>query len=115
VDPTPSEVPHCGGQRRVLIRELAQSLAQSQRALLAFDLADFESQTVQQAELCCALARLAGAEESSLAELARVESDLRSQVRLYAAVLRRARRTVEVFCRVLASSGATYTVPGATR
>lgn len=96
--------------RLALLRELGQSLAKSQSAVLSFDLERFESETVRQTGLCRELARL---EKVQSAEQRAAEAGLRYQVRLYAALLRRVRRTVEIFCRVLSSSGVTYSVPGA--
>ncbi len=104
-----------GGLRLSLVHELSQSLAQSRTAMLTCDLAKFESQTVRQTELCCELVHFPAAGNISSRESAQAEAGLRDQVRLYAAVLRRTRRTVEIFCRVLASSGVTYTVPGSSR
>ena len=103
------------GLRLCLVRELSQSLGQSRTALLTCDLANFESQTVRQTELCCELVRFPAADNISSRELAQAETDLRDQVRLYGALLRRTRRTIEIFCRVLASSGVTYTVPSSSR
>jgi hypothetical protein len=103
------------GLRLALVSELSESLGKSQTALLSFDLAKFESQTVRQAQLCCELVRLPEAKNIASAELLKAEADLRYRLRVYAALLRRARRTVEIFCRVLASSGVTYAPPRSSR
>jgi hypothetical protein len=50
--------------------------------------------------------------EALLVELAEVEARVAHLNRIYAALLRRARRTVDIFCRVLANSGVTYIPPG---
>lgn len=44
-------------------------------------------------------------------ELAKVEAEVAQLNRNYSALLRRARRTVDIFCRVLANSGITYVPP----
>lgn len=46
-------------------------------------------------------------------ELTKTEAQVRHLNRVYGALLRRARRTVEIFCRVLASSAITYVPPRA--
>jgi hypothetical protein len=50
--------------------------------------------------------------EALLVELAEVEAQVAYLNRTYGALLRRARRTVDIFCRVLANSGVTYIPPG---
>jgi hypothetical protein len=120
----------------ILLRELSDSLALGQAALLASDLESFDLQTIRQQDVCLELLHLQslmkahnpaefpgsnlspGGQTQSAArsrELRQAESQLWQQARLYAAVLRRARRTVEIFCRVLASSGTTYAAPSAGR
>jgi hypothetical protein len=47
-------------------------------------------------------------------ELTQVELQVAALNRTYGALLRRARRTVEIFCRVLATSGVTYAPPQPT-
>jgi hypothetical protein len=47
-----------------------------------------------------------------LAQLAEVKAQVADSNRAYGALLRRARRTVDIFCRVLANSGVTYVPPG---
>jgi hypothetical protein len=44
-------------------------------------------------------------------ELAQVEAQVANLNRAYGSLLRRARRTVDIFCRVLANSGVTYLPP----
>jgi len=102
---------------------LASALSCAQAGLLADDLHTFERQTACQREFCAELrslhAELARAEDpfcnSSAQQQALLEAHQEAcrQARLYAALLRRARRTVDIFCRVLASSGTTYVVPRA--
>ncbi len=96
-----------------LTQELSQSLLVSQGALLTYDLAKFESQTVRQGELCSALRREYDAGNGSSAELMEAQAGLLRQARFYGALLRRVRRTVEIFGRVLASSEVTYASPRA--
>jgi hypothetical protein len=48
-----------------------------------------------------------------LTELLEIETRVGDLNRAYGALLRRARRTVDIFCRVLANSGATYLPPAA--
>jgi len=46
-----------------------------------------------------------------LTELLKIETQVADLNRSYGALLRRARRTVDIFCRVLANSGVTYLPP----
>lgn len=135
-------------ERRIgLMRELAGSLERAQAAVLVSDCTELRALTRQQQELChqwrllisqfphndLYLPRLShilssppranpkSTEERHKAlimELAEVERRVAHLNRAYGALLRRARRTVDIFCRVLASSGATYNQPvvhGASR
>jgi hypothetical protein len=118
--------------RLTLLRELSDALAQGQAALLASDLEGFDRETTRQQDLCLELLHLqslmegrnlAGSrgraplpsrqtpEDARSLELRQAELRLWHQALLYAAVLRRTRRTVAIFCRVLANSGTTYAAP----
>jgi len=48
------------------------------------------------------------------AEIARVEKRVWNVNQVYGALLRRGRRTADIYCRALASSAITYTVPAQT-
>lgn len=114
--------------RLTLLRELAASLAHAQALLLASDLENFDNQIAWQQQLC---EQLRSAHAWSLElnrgsagsppddELGREIQSAGAQVlcnaQIYAAVLKRARRTVGIFCRVLANSGATYVAPDLPR
>ena len=108
-----------------LLREMADSLNQSQAALLSSDLAGFESHTERQRVLCRQWSALGspiptfasvGAEANPFSpDLTDAVIQLRDGLRAYAALLRRARRTTGIFCRVLATAGATYVVPSGER
>jgi hypothetical protein len=107
-------------QRLALLRVLADSLERSRVELMTTTPAKLDQQTAQQRELCrqlCALAvefpergyvRTHAVLANDLQETARRVAELN---RKYAALLRRKRRTVDIFCRVLASSGTTYPAP----
>jgi hypothetical protein len=58
-------------------------------------------------------ARLRARRRALLVELAEVEQRVFHLNRAYGALLRRARRTLDIFCRVLGSSGVTYVPPEA--
>ena len=127
-------------RRLALMRELAGMLEQTQAALLASDLERIEAHTVRQRELCDALRLLEAPgtspgkdaprkrtrvhlPEGSLSpelrerwstlsqELAQVQSRVGHLNRVHAALLRRARRSLAIVSRLLASSAATYTLP----
>jgi len=112
--------PELMSQSLELLRQLADSLEQSQSSLATTTPARLDLHTARQQELCKGLRRLAGkfvngsqahpprglADDLQVA--ARQVADLN---RKYAAQLRRRRRTVDIFCRVLASSGITYPPP----
>ena len=107
-------------QRLALLRVLADSLERSRVELMTTTPAKLDQQTTRQRELCrqlCALAvefpvrgyvRTHAGLANDLQETARRVAELN---RKYAALLRRKRRTVDIFCRVLASSGTTYPAP----
>jgi len=89
-----------------LWQELGDSLQQAQAAVLLSDLRQLGCQTARQRELCARLHQTTVTE--GWGEPIR---KIAEQTRSYAAVLRRARRTVDIFCRVLASSALTYPPP----
>jgi len=111
-----------------LMGELADSLERAQAAVLQSDVAEMTRQSERQRKLCADLSRLQ-AESSQLPQgaatadqhgvLGRDLGEEWTQARLrvarlnraYGALLRRARRTVDIFCRVLASSAITYGPP----
>lgn len=103
-----------------LLRELADSLERAHAAVEQSDLPQLSSQTARQQELCARLRQLSGlrplTEDRSDAlreELTEVAESVARLTRRYAALLRRARRTVDIFCRVLANSALTYPAPPA--
>jgi hypothetical protein len=105
-------------ERLELLRSLADSLQQTQAALAGTSGEKLDHHTAQQQELCRQLRALAGFPELSSSTSAGLANDLQVAVRrvgdlnrLYAALLRRRRRTVDIFYRVLASSGTTYPAP----
>ena len=115
-------------ERRVnLLQQLADSLQSAHAALLIPDYTQIPAQTEAQEGLCHELRRLAPiqpsdaaatsgtpvkAREQTLAsELQALQAHLADLNRRYAALLRRAQRTVNIFCRVLQNSGLTYVVP----
>jgi len=107
-------------QRLGLLRQLADSLTLTQAALATITPATLDRHTARQQDLCQQLRTLTagfpgGAPVRTSAGLA---DDVQETVRRvgdlnrkYAALLRRRRRTVDIFCRVLASSGTTYPAP----
>jgi hypothetical protein len=106
-------------QRLGLLRSLADSLEQAQAALATTTPETLDHHTARQRELCRQLYSLTtGFSELAPPTSAGLASDLQLAARrvrdlnhLYGALLRRRRRTVEIFCRVLASSGTTYPPP----
>jgi hypothetical protein len=116
-----------GNNRLARLQELAHSLERAYAAVLDSDLAEIRRQTALQQELCSSLrqrpvnppemralsrGRSAAGNGDALAEhLAEVERKVVQLNRKYAALLRRARRTVDIFCRVLATSALTYPPP----
>lgn len=108
-------------QRRLaLLQELADSLELSPALLATASPEKLDQQTAQQLEMCRQLRALcpglAGQTQTPID--ARLANDLQVIAkrvgdlnRLYAALLRRRRRTVDIFCRVLATSGTTYPAP----
>jgi hypothetical protein len=122
-------------QRRIeLLRELASSLRLAQGAVLKSEPGQMNAQTRRQHELCDELRRLmnggvvarhmsmeSGLPSSSASarvrremvqvELAEAAKQVDGLNRVYGALLRRARRTAEIFCRILVNSGVTYLPP----
>jgi len=140
MDQRPSSANDFLERQVTLMRELASSLERAQAAVLNSDVVQVGAQTILQQKLCAELQQLAGKispEHSSLARMvmpahpsdaatlypsAQRQQSLLTEVREagnrveglnrdYAALLRRARRTVDIFCRVLANSGVTYLPP----
>jgi len=118
---------HEAGQIRIaLLRQLAHSLEQAHAAVVGSDLREITRQTARQQELCANLRQLPADPVRTQAadlpllrdrndalgeELAAVAAKVTQLNRRYEALLRRARRTVDIFCRVLAHSALTYPPP----
>lgn len=105
-------------QRLRLLHDLAASLETARAAVLRSDLTELKLQTARQRELCAALRQsqaVPGVGERwsrLLQESARMETRVAQLNREYGALLTRARRTVDIFCRVvLANSEVTYFPP----
>jgi len=111
-------------QRLTLWRFLVVSLEHARKAVLQSDLENLRCQTARQQEICEGLRGLeqlkppsghpiAPGERRKILEeeLQQVEVQVAHLNLAYGALLRRARRTVGIFCRVLASTGLTYTPP----
>jgi hypothetical protein len=103
-----------------LMHQLAGSLEHSHAVLATATPLKLNQCTAQQRELCRELRALAhGIPDMSQARtLPVLAKDLQEATRRvaglnrkYAALLQRSRRTVDIFCRVLASSGTTYPGP----
>lgn len=109
-----------GGGRLELLRALADSLqpAESLRAMASGE--RLLQHSARQRELCRELHALVERWAGGAGEAGEGAEDLQEAVRRvrelnrnYAALLRRRRRTVDIFCRVLASAGTTYPAPPA--
>jgi len=106
-------------RRLCWLRELAGSLEGARAAVLASNLAELKLQTARQSELCAALGQFEPVTSCPvgerwnrlLQESARTEMRVRQLNREYGALLARARRTVDIFCRLLANSEPTYPPP----
>lgn len=123
-------------QRIELMRELSRSLEQAQAAILNSNVVELGAQTLRQREICerwrvlissgaISSTNPAGGKSHDMAkpaserdrraallvELAAVEARVKNLNLAYGALLRRARRTVDIFCRVLSNSGVTYAPP----
>ncbi len=104
------------------MRELAGVIEQAQVAVIKNDLSGIERLTTRQQELCNLLRAVEAqtvlqcchTQRQSIwaDELVVAGKRVRDLNRAHAALLRRARRTVNIFCRVLASSAVTYAPPG---
>lgn len=109
-----------------LLRQLAGSLEAAQAAVVHHDLAELRRETARQERICgqfrqLEAARLAKAEavwgdaqgrrEELQGNLARVKLEVTRLNRIYGALLRRASRTVNIFCRALVAARVTYDVP----
>ena len=122
-------------QRISSMQALGKTLELTQAAVAQRDLSVLEQQTRRQREICQSLRanaeNLAGSLKPAAGEeagsefasrrrmlreqLAAVENHIRELNRSYAALLRRAKRTIDIFCRLLASSEQTYAVPAALK
>jgi hypothetical protein len=128
MDPERSSGREAGQVRIDLLRQLAHSLELGQAAVVGSDLGEITRQTAQQRELCAKLRQLPADPVRTQAsgfpgalvrdrneawgeELAAVATKVALLNRRYEALLRRARRTVDIFCRVLAHSALTYPSP----
>ena len=107
-----------------LLRTLADSLEEAESALAATSYERLLQNTARHRELCCEVRVLALAcqEETRISSHAGLAEDLHAAARRvgelnrkYSALLRHRRRTVDIFCRVLANSGTTYPAPKALR
>jgi flagellar biosynthesis/type III secretory pathway chaperone len=117
------ELPDFHGLERRLghMRELASVIEHAQAAVIMRNLGEIERLTARQRTLCDLLrapeaqTRFHGCDSlrhSALADqLVAAGKQVRDLNLAQAALLRRARRTVNIFCRVLASSAVTYTPP----
>lgn len=86
------------------------SLDQARQAVARNDLVDLKLETARQHNLTREVSTLIGSSKLT-DELKQIELRVRSLNREYAAMLRRARRTVDIFCRLLADSSVTYSPP----
>ncbi len=118
-----SELPdfHALDRRLGLMRELTSVIEQANTAVMKSDLRGIERLTARQRELCNVLRAVEAqtmfqgchSQRQSILvdELVVAAKQVRDLNREHAALLRRARRTVDIFCRVLASSAVTYSPP----
>jgi len=106
-------------QRLELMRQLAGALRRSNNAICQSDLVQFICNVTCQKHVCSAL-RHAVAQNTTretmndaavIDEVLKIRDELRCLNQVQAALIRRGRRTVDIFCRVLANSGATYLPP----
>ena len=101
-----------------LVREMQRSLSQSQRALLGSHLEEFKRCTARQKELGRELEQLISASLHTRAQNLAITSELisaaqgaRNEGRLFAAVLRRMRRNLEILSAALQGTSHLYTQP----
>lgn len=113
----------------MLLRELAASLERAQNALVGSDPGQLRLETTRQQGLCNELRRfyarsvIGEAHRDSTAEsdrrsserllgfareISRVEGEVLRLNAVYGELLKKSRRTVDIFCRILAYSGTTY-------
>lgn len=105
--------------RLILMYELARSLERSHAAVLQSDIEQICAQTFQQQRICSELHRIGRTEGAGkvckhpqlAAKLRQIENEITRLNLIYAALLRRARRTLDIFCRVLKNSDITYVAP----
>lgn len=113
-------------QRLRLMSELATAVQQANQAICDFEVELLRRYTLRQSELCqfilqprqCSSLDTTVQEPDDvnecrklLEELARTQDKVRDFNRVQAALIRRGRRTADIFCRVLANSGVTYPPP----
>jgi len=107
-------------RRAHLLEELADSLSLASSAIRQANLPVLENQTSRQRVLVQRLSFESGEQFPAadratdgqwIQELARIEAKVARLNRVHAALIRRARRTVDIFCRVLNHSGTTYPPP----
>lgn len=107
-------------QRLGLLHALADSLEQAQAALATVTPEKLDHHTARQEELCRQLHALAAGLPNHANDRpdAGLADDLQGAARRvaeldrrYGALLRRRRRTVDIFCRVLTNAGTTYPAP----
>lgn len=123
---------HLDGYIRIdRLRQIAHSLELAHAAVLGSDLREITRQTARQRELCAEIQQLPvnplpatgpwlpegltpwlrDGNDALGKELAATAKKVAQLNRRYEALLRRARRTVDIFCRVLAHSALTYPPP----
>jgi hypothetical protein len=114
-------------EQLVLLRELNHVLERSQQALLNTNLKEIHANTARQKAIFMALNTVATQSSESekqigpppssqraaslQQEIAALQSRIREAGLLYAALLRRARRTTDLLARALANSSSTYLPP----
>jgi hypothetical protein len=115
MDSESTSSPEIGCGQFALLRQLVDSLLRAHAAVVHSDLMEMMRQTTYQKELCARLRLLAqspvtGKNDANLEELKKLHEEAAALNRKYGVLLRRARRTVDIFCRVLATS-LTYPPP----
>jgi hypothetical protein len=113
--------------RIALLYELAAAFEDAQPAMVRCDIQKIQQHAARQHQLCRALLRLhengpqapaagrAQQDEDLLAlELEAMQARVRHLGRVQAALLRRSRRAMQIFARLLASSAVTYAPPAAS-
>lgn len=107
-------------ERRLgLMRELAGALAQAQAALLASDGEELQIQTERERTLCRTLQSFPPEATNPRRQCSQELRELGLQIRdlnlVQAALLRRARRSLEILACLRARCAPTYTAPGTER